>query len=198
QLDSNATTLLGNYTPPNTDELNASDQDIGSTSPVLLGDGYIAQGGKDEKIRVLSEEFIRGPAVHRAPPLQEVPTPSGSRLFTAPAVLRTANGTWLFAADNGGTAAWSFSGGKLRMIWGNSNEGTSPVVANGLLYVYDPDGDLRIYEALSGKLLTTLDAGGGHWNSPIVVGGMIALPEGGSRRGRSGGGRLGIWRVRGK
>jgi outer membrane protein assembly factor BamB len=197
QLDSNATMLLGNYTPPNTDELDASDQDIGSTSPVLLGDGYIAQGGKDEKIRVLSEGFIRGPAAHRAPPLQEVPTPSGTRLFTAPAVLRTANGTWLFAADNGGTAAWSFSGGKLRMIWGNSNEGTSPVVADGLLYVYDPGGDLRIYEALSGKLLTKLDAGSGHWNSPIVVDGMIALPEGGSRRGRSGGGRLGIWRVRG-
>jgi outer membrane protein assembly factor BamB len=197
QLDSNATTLLGNYTPPNTDELDARDQDIGSTSPVLLGDGYIAQGGKDEKIRLLSEELIRGPAAHRAPPLQEVPTPSGTRLFTAPAVLRTANGTWLFAADNGGTAAWSFSGGKLRMIWGNSNEGTSPVVADGLLYVYDPGGDLRIYEALSGKLLTKLDAGGGHWNSPIVVDRMIALPEGGSRRGRSGGGRLGIWRVRG-
>jgi hypothetical protein len=197
QLDSNATALLGNYTPPNTDELDARDQDVGSTSPVLLGDGYIAQGGKDERIRVLSEEFIRGPAAHREAPLQEVPTPSGSGLFTAPAVLRTANGTWLFAADNGGTAAWSFSGGKLRMIWRNSNEGTSPVVANGLLYVYDPGGDLRIYEAHSGKLLTKLDAGGGHWNSPIVVDRMIALPEGGSRRGRSGGGTLAIWKVRG-
>ncbi len=196
QLDSNATELLGNYTPPNTDELDATDADIGSTSPVLLGDGYIAQGGKDERIRLLSQDFIRGPAAHRKPPLQEVPTPSGSRLFTAPAVLRNANGSWLFVADNGGTAAWSFSGGKLRMIWGNSNEGTSPVVAGGLLYVYDPGGDLLIYDALSGKQLVKLDAGRGHWNSPIVVDGMIALPEGGSRRGRSGGGGLSIWRVK--
>lgn len=195
QLDSLATTLIGNYTPPNTDELDARDDDLGSTSPVLLGDGYIAQGGKDERIRLLSEDFIRGPAANRKPPLQEVPTPSGSRLFTAPAVLRTANGTWLFAADNGGTAAWTFSNGKLRMLWGNDEEGTSPVVAGGLLYVYDPGGDLRIYEALSGRLLTKLDADRGHWNSPIVVDGMIALPEGGSRRGRSGGGSLSIWRV---
>ncbi|HET7551078.1 MAG TPA: PQQ-binding-like beta-propeller repeat protein, partial [Gemmatimonadaceae bacterium] len=98
QLDSNATELLGNYTPPNTDELAARDQDVGSTSPVLLGDGYIAQGGKDERIRVLSEKLMHGPAAHREQPLQEVPTPSGTRLFTAPAVLRTEKGTWLFAA----------------------------------------------------------------------------------------------------
>ncbi len=196
QLDSIATTLLGNYTPPNTDELAARDEDIGSTSPVLLGGGYIAQGGKDERIRVLSEERMRGPAPHREPPLQEVPTPSGTRLFTAPAVLRTATGTWLFAADNGGTAAWRFEGDTLHMLWGNSNEGTSPVVADGLLYVYDPGGRIRIYEALTGKLLATLDSSSGHWNSPIVVDGMVVLPQGGSRRGRSGGGVLSIWRER--
>lgn len=196
QLDSTATTLLGNYTPPNTDELAARDQDVGSTSPVLLGGGYIAQGGKDERIRVLSEELMRGPAAHREPPLQEVPTPSGTRLFTAPAVLRTSDGTWLFAADNGGTAAWRFEDGELHMLWGNSSEGTSPVVAGGLLYVYDPGGDLRVYEALTGELLATLDASAGHWNSPIVVDGMIALPQGGSRRGRSREGVLSIWRQR--
>ena len=197
QLDSNATELLGNYTPPNTDELDARDDDVGSTSPVLLGDGYVAQGGKDAKIRLLSERLMRGPAPHREPPLQEVPTPSGSGLFTAPAVLHTAKGTtWLFAADNGGTAAWTFSNGKLQTAWGNSNEGTSPVVAGSLLYVYDPGGDLRVYQAETGKQLAKLDAGGGHWNSPIVVDGMIALPEGGSRRGRGGGGTLNIWRAR--
>ena len=196
QLDSNATELLGNYTPPNTDELDARDQDVGSTSPVLLGDGFIAQGGKDEKIRLLSERLMRGPAPHRESPLQEIPTPSGARLFTAPAVLHARGVSWLFAADNGGTAAWTLRDGKLRMMWGNSNGGTSPVVAGGLLYVYDPSGDLRIYDAMSGKQLTKLDAGGGHWNSPIVVDGMIALPEGGSRRGRSGGGTLDVWRVR--
>jgi hypothetical protein len=82
------------------------------------------------------------------------------------------------------------------MLWADSNEGTSPVVAGGLLYVYDPGGHLRIYEALTGKLLATLDASSGHWNSPIVVDGMVVLPQGGSRRGRSGGGVLSIWRER--
>jgi hypothetical protein len=52
------------------------------------------------------------------------------------------------------------------------------VVAGGLLYVYDPNGGLGIYQPRSGRKLRTLAAAGGHWNSPIVVGGRIALPEG--------------------
>src|SRR5438067_3220803 len=46
RLDANATRILGNYTPANTDQLNAGDTDVGSTSPVYLGSGLIAQGGK--------------------------------------------------------------------------------------------------------------------------------------------------------
>ena len=47
RLDSNATRILGNYTPTNTDELDSTDADLGSTSPFVLGSGYIGQGGKD-------------------------------------------------------------------------------------------------------------------------------------------------------
>jgi hypothetical protein len=197
QLDSNATELLGNYTPPNTEDLASHDDDLGSTSPVMLGGGYLAQGGKDAMIRVLSEQLMRGTTPHREPPLQEVPTPSGTPLFTALAVLRTERGTWLFSADYGATAAWTFSGGKLALAWRNSNGGTSPVVAGGLLYVYDPGGGLRVYQPETGEQVAELDAGRGHWNSPIVVDGMIALPEGGSRRGRGGEGTFDIWRLPG-
>lgn len=193
-LDSNATELLGNYTPENTDELNESDGDVGSTSPVLLGGGWVAQGGKDGKIRLLDLRRIRGDAPHKGGETQTVSTPSGTDLYTAPAVLRTDSATWLFAADGGGTAAWTLSGGRLRPMWKNRNGGTSPVVADGLLYVYDPDGGLRVYEARSGRQLTTLDCGGGHWNSPIVVDGRIALPEGNANRHRTTG-VLDIWRV---
>src|SRR5438105_12400657 len=53
ELDSSATQLLGNYTPVNTAELEASDADLGSTSPVLLGGNLIVQGGKDGSIKLL-------------------------------------------------------------------------------------------------------------------------------------------------
>lgn len=79
--------------------------------------------------------------------------------------------------------------------WQNTNPGTSPVVADGLLFVYDPRGRLRVYEASSGKVLADLQCGSGHWNSPIVADGRIALPEG-NANSHSTSGVLNIWRVR--
>jgi outer membrane protein assembly factor BamB len=179
ELDADATRLLGNYTPANTEMLDQTDGDLGSTSPVLLGGGVVAQGGKDRRIRMLDWARMRGSAPHRGgdSESQEVSTPSGG-LFTAPAVFRREATTWLFAADFGGTAAWTFAGGRLRPIWHNDNGGTSPVVAGRLLYVYDPGGDLRVYEPETGREVARLRCGGGHWNSPIVVDGMVVVPEG--------------------
>jgi hypothetical protein len=52
-------------------------------------------------------------------------------------------------------------------------------VAGGLLYVYDElGGSLVIRDPISGRALRTLPAASGHWNSPIVIGGRIILPEG--------------------
>ena len=194
-LDPDATKMIGNYTPSNTEELNASDADVGSTSPVLLGGGFVAQGGKDNVIRLLGPQTLAGDGAHRGGELQSVPTPSGTRLFTAPAVWRTATGTWMFAADGGGTAAWTFANNTLQPAWKNTSAGTSPVVAGGLLYVYDPRGGLRVYEPESGAMVANLEAGPGHWNSPIVVDGRIAAPEGGSSRGVATSGVINIWRV---
>lgn len=194
ELDSTASVLLGNYTPTNTDELDARDADIGSTSPALLGGGYVAQGGKDGLIRVLDPSVMGGSAAHRGGELQSVPTPSGARLFTALAVQRTDSATLLFAADRGATAAWSFRDGRLTPLWHNTTGGTSPVVAGGLLYVYDPNGGLHVYEPATGKQVALLDCGAGHWSSPIVVDGLIALPEG-NANDHSGNGTLDIWRL---
>ena len=46
-----------------------------------------------------------------------------------------------------------------------------------LLYVYNPNGGLQVYDPTSGTQIANLTCGGGHWNSPIVVDGRIALPE---------------------
>ncbi|HEX6788603.1 MAG TPA: PQQ-binding-like beta-propeller repeat protein, partial [Gaiellaceae bacterium] len=46
-LNSDATKMLGNYTPTNTDELNTTDTDVGSTSPFVLSANFIGQSGKD-------------------------------------------------------------------------------------------------------------------------------------------------------
>ncbi len=194
ELDSTATHLLGNYTPANTAQLDATDADLGSSSPVLLGGGLIAQGGKDAIIRVLDWSKMRGTTPHQDDEASHVPTPSGQRLFTAPAVLSTGGATWLIAADNGGTAAWMLDGEQLLLQWQAPYGGTSPVIVDGLVFVYDPSGGLRVYEATTGQHVATLDCGSGHWNSPIVVDGHIALPEGDANAHKTTG-VLDIWRL---
>jgi hypothetical protein len=152
----------------------------------------IAQGGKDGKIRLLSVAKMKGTAPHKDHERQVVSTPSGTDLFTAPAVWRPSSGTWMFVADNGGTQAWRFRGGRLVSAWRNGTGGTTPVVAGGLLWVYNPGGGLNVYTPRTGKLLTTLQSGGGHWNSPIVVDGRVALAEG-NANDHSTSGVLDIW-----
>ena len=68
--------------------------------------------------------------------MQTLPTPDGSGLFSAPAV----SGGRVFVATFGATAAYELAGRRLRLVWRHGTGGTSPVVAGGLLYVYDPGG----------------------------------------------------------
>ncbi len=177
-LSRDATRLVGNYTPVNTDELNRTDADLGSTAPVLLGGGYVAQGGKDGKIRLLGLSRLLGTAPHKGGELQIVSTPPGVAAYTAPAVLHRGKETWMLTADYGGTAAFRLVNGRLSLAWHNATNGTSPVVAGGLLWVYSTSGGLAVYEPTTGRHITTLPSGKGHWSSPIVVDRRVALPEG--------------------
>ncbi len=194
ELDPTATRILGNYTPTNTDELNADDADVGSTSPVLLGGGFVAQGGKDGTIRLLDPQVMGGSTPHKGAELQVVATPSSGRLFTAPAVVHNGSATVMYVADGNGTEAWSLADSQLRSIWKNSNPGTSPVVSGGLLYVYNPKGGLLVYNPATGEQVANLATGPGHWNSPIIVDGRIALPEG-NANDHATSGILDIWRI---
>jgi hypothetical protein len=192
ELDPAASHMLGNYTPADNAALNSGDLDLGSTSPVFIAPGVLAQGGKDRLIRLVSVSAISGAAPHSGLELQNVSTPSKSMLFTALAVWQNQQQTWLFAADNGAIAAWTYSNGALSAAWSHATGGTSPVVAGGLLYVYNAGGGLHVYDPTSGTQIANLTCGGGHWNSPIVADGRIALPEGDANQ-HSTTGVLDIW-----
>lgn len=194
ELDPGASQVLGNYTPADNSTLNNGDLDLGSTSPVLLGAGVLAQGGKDMLIRLLAIPAIAGATPHAGGELQNVSTPSKNMLFTALAVWQDQGETWMFGADSGATAAWTLGNGKLTAMWSNSSAGTSPTVAGGLLYVYSPNGGLHIYDPTSGTQIADLSCGAGHWNSPIVADGRIALPEGNANQHPESG-VLDIWTV---
>jgi hypothetical protein len=111
--------------------------------------------------------------------VQRLGTPGGGELFTAPAVWRRGAATTVFVADESGTAAYVLRGGQLFRAWQNSRAGTSPVMAGGLLYVYEPSGGgIYVYHPGSPHPIAKLPGSSGHWNSPIVVDGHIVEPEG--------------------
>ena len=197
-LSRDAGRLLRNWTPRNHKQLESGDVDLGSTAPALLTARRAVQGGKDGKLRLLDLQRLNGRTSRPGPTtggeLQTLSTPGGAGLFTAPAVWHIHGGTWLFVANGSGTVAYVLRGGRLRVVWRRGAGGTSPIVAGNLLYVYDPAGALNVYSPTSGNRLTQLRAGPGHWNSPIVTDGRIALPEGDANDHRTSG-VLNIYRV---
>jgi hypothetical protein len=62
------------------------------------------------------------------------------------------------------------------------------------LYIYNPRGGLHVYEPGTGSDLAILDCAPGHWNTPIVADGRIALAEG-RATDQSLRGYLNIWRL---
>jgi hypothetical protein len=150
---------------------------------VLLGSNRVAIAGKDGVLRVLALSRLDG-----RPPgsrerlggeVQRLSVPGGAELFTAPAVWRHGTRTTMFIADASGTAAYVLGGGRLYRAWINGTSGTSPVMAGGLLYVYDPgEGGINVYRPASPRPIAHLAGDSGHWNSPIVVDGHVVEPEG--------------------
>jgi hypothetical protein len=190
ELSPDAARLLNNWTPTNQASLSASDTDIGSTAPALLppvnGVRLAVQGGKDAKLHLLNLARLNGTTSgagrRLGGQLQELSTPGDGQLFSAPAVWQDAGRVTVFVADASGTGAYLLSGGsnpRLRLAFQNSNAGTSPVLAGGLLYVYDfSAGVVRVYEPTQLTQLASLPAATGHWNSPIVIAGRVIVPEG--------------------
>ena len=177
------------FTPTNQAELNEDDLDLGSSAPVLLGQDRAMVAGKDGVMRVLSLSRLDGhqPAAPNqlGGELQRLPLPGGGELFSAPAVWTAPAGphksasTTVFIGAEHATAAYALVDGRLRLVWQNDNPGTSPVLASGVLYVYDPaGGGIYVYRPRSGRPIAKLAGSPGHWNSPIVADGHVIEPEG--------------------
>ncbi len=173
------------FTPVNQAELNATDTDLGSSAPVLLGHDRVLVAGKDGVMRVLSLSRLDGRGVkapgseHLGGELQRLPLPGGGELFTAPAVWTHGTHMTIFVAGEHGTGAYALLSGRLHLVWQNGTPGTSPVLAGGLLYVYDPSaGGIDVYLPRSPRPIAHLAGEPGHWNSPVAVDGHVLEPEG--------------------
>lgn len=181
-LDGAATQLLQSFTPSNYDELEADDLDLGSSSPALLprqaGSAtplLLVQGGKDGVLRLLDRTHLGGLDA----PLQSIPL--GNQLFSAPAVWNDPNGTtWIFIDLLDGVHAYQVRTTnrqtRLMTAWRanvtSTEEGTSPVVAAGTVFVAGA-GALVALDARSGRQLWSHSLGAIHWQSPSVANGSV-------------------------
>ncbi|MBV9334153.1 MAG: PQQ-binding-like beta-propeller repeat protein [Candidatus Eremiobacteraeota bacterium] len=184
-------TLLGSYTPTNYQQLQQGDVDLGSTSPAMLPAQtqsqtplMLVQGGKDAVLKLVNRAALPGVGNE----LQLVDLPQG--LFSSPAVWSDASSNaWVFLGFSyvviGYKLKTNGSGqSQLVQIWQASpaqtnGEGTTPIVANGILFVAY-DGAIVALNATNGNLLWNSSAYGSgkafgpvHWQSPIVVDGWV-------------------------
>jgi hypothetical protein len=189
ELSPDATRLLHNWTPANQAQLSASDVDLGSSSPAQLPVFHVwrlaIQGGKDGRLHLLNLARLNGTTGGAGPrlggELGEVAAPGGGQVIPQPAVWSHGGRLYVFAATGSGTAAYQLVDAQhphLSVVWQNGTPGTSPVIAGGLLYIYNPGGGIAIRRPLTGALLRGLPTPSGHWNSPIVVGGRVIEPTG--------------------
>ena len=190
ELSPDASRLLHNWTPKNEAQLSSSDTDVGSTSPAVLpvfhGYRLAVQGGKDGRLHLLNLARLDGSTQSAGRrldgELDETTSPAAGQVLTAPAVWSHGGQSYVFVATDSGTAGYQLvdrSHPRLQMVWHDARAGTSPVLAGGLLYIYDEvDGQLDIRRPTSGFTLRALSVPQGHWNSPIVTGGRIILPTG--------------------
>ncbi len=190
-LSEDLSSLLGSYTPVNYDQLQQGDTDLGSTSPVMLPEQassqtpwMLVQGGKDAILKLVNRAALPGVGGE----LQLINLPGG--LFSTPAVWTDAsNRAWIFVGFSSVVEAYRLqTNGKgassLKLMWQSSagstgGEGTSPVVADGIVFVAFDNAIVTLNALTGNELWSSAMRGAGrtigpvHWESPIVVNGWV-------------------------
>ncbi len=199
KLSPDGSTLLDSYTPANQRQLNETDADLGSDSPVLLPritasktPNLLVQGGKDNVLRLINRDDMSGAGQpgHIGGELQTIASPGSCGIFAQPAVWTDPAsgqievlvpsacllGDFRVATDSAGRTT-------LQPAWTVNGDYTSPLVANGVLYVAT-SGKVLALDPRTGRALWSSaepsaggSIGGIHWESPIVVNSHLYCPD---------------------
>jgi hypothetical protein len=185
---------LDSYTPGNFDQLDVTDDDLGTTAPAILPAPQgskvrrlALQSGKDGLLRLLNLDNLSGqgsPGHTGGEVGQVIPLPQGDGVFTQPAVWVNPadHTTWAFIASDSGISGFKLavdgSGTpQLEEQWTRPAGGTSPVVANGVLF-YASYGGISALDPLTGNpVWGDPKVAGFHWESPIVANGVLYITD---------------------
>lgn len=189
----NSGTPLDSYTPANYQQLQNGDLDLGSTAPVILPvpaastmKHLALQSGKDGLLRLLNLDNLsgRGGPGHTGGEVASISVPQGNEVLTAPAVwVNPADGkTWAFVANDNGIAGLQLTVNGagtpgLSTIWQRADGGSSPIVANGVLF-YAGNNTIHAINAVNNaQLWHDASIGGIHWESPVVANGTLYITD---------------------
>ena len=185
---------LDSYTPADFATLQAADADLGSTAPAILPTPanslvkhLAVQGGKDALLRLINLDNLSGmggPGHTGGEIGTPIGVPQGGAVLTQPAVwVDPANSqTWVFVANSNGISGLKLvvdGGGNpsLSLGWQKANGGTSPVIADGILF-YAGSGLIQALNPLTGATLwSDSTIGSIHWASPIVINGLVYISD---------------------
>jgi outer membrane protein assembly factor BamB len=188
---------IDTYTPANQSTLANDDLDLGSAAPAILPvpassnvQHLALQAGKDGVLRLLNLSNLSGAGGvgHLGGEVGATMTvPQGGSLLSQPAVwINPADqSTWVFLFNNNGSSALRLSvdgsgSPSLTMQWKNANGGTSPLLANNVLYYAGFDGALHAVDPTTASALwsSTQQTGSPKFQTPIVAGGVVYLING--------------------
>ncbi len=174
--------------------LQQNDKDLGSTAPAILpvppssNVAHLAlQSGKDGILRLVNLDNLSGQGGpgHTGGSLgTDSQVLGGTEVTTTPAVwVNPADGsTWAFVANGSGTVGLKLvvTGGTPSLTTGwpaSSVAGSSPLVANGVLYVAEGGRIRALAPATGAQLWQDFGIGGIHWESPVVANGTLYITD---------------------
>lgn len=186
---------LDAYTPTNFATLESLDADLGSTLPAVIPpipNSRIphlgVMGGKDAKLRLLNMDNLSGrggPGFTGGEVGTIINVPQGGQVLTQPAVWTNPadNAVWIFVANGSGTSGIQVvvdgaGNPSLSTKWTIGTSGTSPLVANGVLY-FANGNRVGAYNPTTGaNLWQDTSLGSVHWQSPVVASGKLFMQDG--------------------
>lgn len=185
---------LDSYTPEDHHRLQKEDLDLGSTAPAILpgrpepgvSSHLAVQSGKDGELRLIDLDNLsgKGGAGNTNGAVGQIKVPQGGEVLTAPAVwLDPKDGsTWVFIANRESISGLRLavdSEGRPRLepVWKNRHGGTSPILANSVLF-YAGSGGISALNPSDGKQLwNDTHIGPIHWESPVVADGRLYITD---------------------
>ncbi len=196
ELTPDLSRVVDSYTPANYAELDAKDQDLGSTDPAILPmqagsktPYLMVQGGKDNNLRLINRQNLSGMGGpnHAGGEVATIGVALPGDINTQPAVWTDSSGvTWVFVTNFGGLMAYKVvttdGNTTLQLAYQSTNyaRASSPFIANGILYL-QRSNLLSALDPTTGTVLwSSTTIGSIHWQSPVVVNGHVYVLDGNS------------------